>query len=130
VAEMRIGELARHSRVKVETIRYYERIGLLPVPPRTAAGYRLYGTAELRRLAFIRRARELGFTIAAVRNLAALSSADACAEARQIASAHLADIRAKIADLNAMERVLAEAVERCSAGEAPRCPIIETLSAA
>lgn len=127
---MRIGELARHSRVKVETIRYYERIGLLPLPPRTAAGYRLYGTAELRRLAFIRGARELGFTIAAVRNLAVLSSADARAEARQIASAHLADIRAKIADLAAMERALAEAVERCSAGEAPRCPIIETLSAA
>ncbi len=130
MSEMRIGELARHSRIKVETIRYYERIGLLRPPARSGGGYRLFGRAELRRLLFIRRARELGFTIAAVRNLAALSSADACAEAREIAAAHLDEIRAKIADLQAMERVLAEAVRRCSAGEVPRCPIIETLSAA
>jgi MerR family mercuric resistance operon transcriptional regulator len=131
---MRIGELARRSRTKAETIRYYEHIRLLPEPSRSLAGYRLCGEPELRRLLFIRRARELGFTIDRVRALLSLAGdgrvAPICAEAREVAACHLAEIRAKIEDLAAMERVLAEAVQRCGEGEAPRCPIIETLSAA
>jgi MerR family mercuric resistance operon transcriptional regulator len=126
-----IGELSRRTRVHIETIRYYERIKMLPAPPRTASGRRLYGPAETRVLAFIRRARELGFTLDEIRALLALSgknNRDACAEVRDLAASHLGEVRAKIADLGAMERVLADAVRRCDAGEAPGCPLIDTLS--
>ena len=128
-----IGELSRRTRVHIETIRYYERIKMLPAPPRTASGRRVYGPAETRTLAFIRRSRELGFTLDEVRALLALSAKngqDACAEVRGLAASHLKEVRAKIADLRAMERVLADAVRRCDAGEAPGCPLIETLSLA
>ena len=128
---LQIGALARQSRCNVETIRYYERVGLLPAPPRSAARYRLYEAADVRRLAFVRRARELGFTLDQVRALLALSakhSGDACAEVRDLAAAHLAEVRTKIADLRAMERVLTDAVRQCAAGELPGCPIIDALS--
>lgn len=128
-----IGELSRRTRVHIETIRYYERIKMLPAPPRTASGRRVYGPAETRTLAFIRRSRELGFTLDEIRALLGLSAKnaqDACAEVRGLAASHLKEVRAKIADLRAMERVLADAVRRCDAGEAPGCPLIETLSLA
>ena len=128
-----IGELSRRTGVNIETIRYYERIKMLPAPPRTASGRRVYGPAETRTLAFIRRSRELGFTLDEVRALLALSAKngqDACAEVRGLAASHLKEVRAKIADLRAMELVLADAVRRCDAGEAPGCPLIETLSLA
>jgi MerR family mercuric resistance operon transcriptional regulator len=128
-----IGELSRRTRVNIETIRYYERIKMLPAPPRTAAGRRVYGPAETRTLAFIRRSRELGFTLGEIRALLALSvegGQGSCAEVRELAAAHLAEVRAKIADLRAMERVLADAVRRCDAGEAPGCPVLDALSAA
>jgi len=130
-AALPIGELSRRTGVHIETIRYYERIKMLPTPPRTASGRRVYGPAETRTLAFIRRSRELGFTLDEIRALLALSAEngqEACAEVRELAAGHLADIRAKIADLRAMERVLADAVRRCDAGELPGCPLIETLS--
>ena len=126
-----IGELSRRSGVHIETIRYYERIGLLPSPPRTAGGRRIYGPPESRALTFIRRARELGFTLDEIRTLLALSGEDGrstCAEVRDIAARHLAEIRAKMSDLRAMERVLATTVARCDAGELAGCPVIETLS--
>jgi len=129
----RIGELSRLTACNVETIRYYERIGLLPRPPRSAARYRLYDGADVRRLAFVLRARELGFTLDEVRNLLALAVTDredTCAEVRQLAARHLADIRVKIADLCALERTLSDAVRRCDAGELASCPLIDTLSAA
>jgi MerR family transcriptional regulator, mercuric resistance operon regulatory protein len=132
-AEIHIGELSRQTRCNVETIRYYERVGLLPRPPRSAARYRLYDAADVRRLAFVRRARELGFTLDEVRALLALAvnnGEDTCAEVRQLAAGHLAEVRAKIADLRALERVLSDAVRRCDAGELPGCPVIDTLSAA
>jgi MerR family mercuric resistance operon transcriptional regulator len=119
------GELARRSGVNIETIRYYERVGMLPAPPRTVGGRRVYGPAAARRLAFIRRSRELGFGLAQIR---ALLASARCAEARALALDHLAQIRAKIADLQAMERVIADAVERCAGGDEPRCPVIEALS--
>ena len=131
-AAVSIGELSRRTGVNIETIRYYERIKMVPAPPRTASGRRVYGPAETRSLAFIRRSRELGFTLDEIRALLALSAHDGentCAEVRQLAAGHLADIRAKIADLRAMERVLADAVRRCDAGELPGCPLIDTLSA-
>jgi MerR family transcriptional regulator, mercuric resistance operon regulatory protein len=132
-AEIQIGELSRRTGCNIETIRYYERIALLPEPARSAGRYRVYDTADVRRLDFIRRARELGFTLDEVRTLLALSANDeqgACAEVRAIAASHLVEVRAKIADLRAMERVLADAVRRCTAGELPGCPIIDALSAA
>jgi len=132
-AGIQIGELARRTGSNIETIRYYERITLLPPPARTGKHYRLYADADVRRLAFIRRARELGFTLGEVRALLALSANEgegACDEVRDLASSHLAEVRAKIADLRAMERVLADAVLRCAAGEQTGCPIIDTLSAA
>jgi MerR family mercuric resistance operon transcriptional regulator len=132
-AGIQIGELSRRTGCNIETIRYYERIALLPTPVRSAGRYRVYATADVRRLAFVRRARELGFTLDAVRALLALSENDgqsACAEVRDLAAGHLAEVRAKIADLRAMERVLADAVRRCASGELPGCPVIEALSAA
>jgi MerR family mercuric resistance operon transcriptional regulator len=129
---IQIGELSRRTGCKVETIRYYERVGLLPRPSRSAGRYRLYDTGDVRRLAFVRRARELGFTLDEVRALLVLSAADSentCGEVRELAARHLADVRAKIADLRAMERALSEAIRSCDAGELPGCPLIDTLSA-
>jgi MerR family transcriptional regulator, mercuric resistance operon regulatory protein len=130
---IRIGELSRRTGCNIETIRYYERIALLPAPARSAGRYRIYDPADVRRLAFIRRARELGLTLDEVRTLLKLSANDgqgACTEVREFAARHLGEVRAKIADLRAMERVLADAVQRCAAGELPSCPIIDALSAA
>ena len=129
---IQIGELSRRTGCNIETIRYYERIALLPAPARSAGRYRVYRNGEVRRLTFIRRARELGFALDAVRALLALSDDEGapCAEVRQVAANHLAEVRAKISDLQAMERALADAVDRCAAGELPGCPIIDALSAA
>ena len=130
-AALPIGELSRLTGVNIETIRYYERIAMLSPPPRTASGRRIYGPAETRTLAFIRRARELGFTLEEIRALLALSSKSgpsACTEARELAAGHLDEIRRKIADLRAMERVLADTVKRCDAGDLTGCPLIDTLS--
>ncbi|MGE3280059.1 MAG: helix-turn-helix domain-containing protein [Alphaproteobacteria bacterium] len=128
-----IGELSRRTGVNIETIRYYERVGILPAPPRAASGRRIYGAADTRILLFVRRARELGYTLDQIRTLLALAANDAsgkCAEVREIAAGHLAEIRMKIADLRAMEALLAETVAQCDAGALPTCPVIETLSAA
>lgn len=125
-----MGQLARQSGVNLETIRYYERIGILSEPPRTSGGHRKYEGEHLRRLTFIRRARELGFTLDEVRALLGLVDAQngSCAEARRLGLGHLADIRGKIADLRRMERVLKEMVARCADGTLPECPLIEALN--
>src|SRR5439155_6621209 len=96
-----IGVLSKRTRCKVETIRYYEKAGLLPVPSRSPGGYRLYSHAHLKRLSFIRRARALGFSIDEVRKLLKLADERPrpCAEVRGVAAAHLEDVQAKIADL-------------------------------
>ena len=124
-----IGVLSKHTGTNVETIRYYERVGLLPAPARSSGGYRLYGTNHLKRLSFIRRARGLGFSIGEVRTL--LRFADElkrpCAEARVVAEAHLQDVRAKIADLRRMERVLKLTLARCASGRRTHCPLIDAL---
>ena len=124
-----IGGLSKHTGANIETIRYYERVGLLPAPTRTPGGYRLYGSDHLKRLIFIRRARMLGFSIGEVRTLLRLADERKrpCAEVRVVAGAHLEDVRAKIADLRAMERVLRDTVARCADGRRADCPLIEAL---
>lgn len=124
-----IGKLAGHTGTNVETIRYYERMGLWPAPARSAGGYRLYGTEHLKRLNFIRRARMLGFSIGEVRTLLRLADERRrpYAEVRVVAEAHLADVRNKIADLRTMERVLKDTVARCADGTGSHCPLIDAL---
>lgn len=126
-----IGELSRRTGVNIETIRYYEKVKMLPAPPRTAGGRRIYGPVETRILAFIRRARELGFTPDEVRTLLDLGGPEkaSCAEVRIIASQHLDDIRGKIADLRKLERLLAKTIARCSGRKVPECPVIDILDA-
>lgn len=125
-----IGALSKRTGVNVETIRYYERLTLLPKPARTAGGHRAYSVEHLRRLHFVRRARELGFTLDEVRALLRLSSGSegSCAQVRELAAVHLASVRAKIHDLRAMERVLDETVQRCERNEEPGCPLLGALS--
>ena len=124
-----IGALSKQTGTNIETIRYYERVGLLPAPGRTAGGYRLYGPDHLKRLTFIRRARALGFSLAEVRRLLTLSDQRRrpCADVRVVAAAHLEDVKGKIADLRQMERVLKETVARCDAGSGSHCPMIDAL---
>jgi MerR family transcriptional regulator, mercuric resistance operon regulatory protein len=123
-----IGRLAHHSGVNVETIRYYERIGLVRSPPRSAGGHRHYARADLERLAFVRRGREFGFSLDEVRSLLALAERGrSCGEARAITLGHLERIRAKIADLERMAEVLEATAAACAGGSVPDCPIIEVL---
>lgn len=124
-----IGGLSKSTGTNVETIRYYERVGLLPAPARSSGGYRLYSTDHLKRLNFIRRARALGFSLAEVRKLLTLADQRRrpCAEVRVVAAAHLEDVKGKIADLRQMERVLRETVARCEAGGGSHCPMIDAL---
>ena len=128
-ARMAIGILSKNTGTNVETIRYYERVRLLPAPARSPGGYRLYGTAHLKRLSFIRRARALGFSLEEVRTLLKLADERKrpCAEVRVVAEAHLDDVRTKIGDLKAMERVLKETVARCANGTGSHCPVIDAL---
>jgi MerR family mercuric resistance operon transcriptional regulator len=125
-----IGALSKRTGCNIETIRYYERTGLLPEPERSAGGYRLYEAGHVNRLSFIRRARALGFTLDEVRILLGLveDRHGSCAEARIVAAARLDDVRVKIAGLRAMERVLSRTVARCADGTRPSCPLIEALS--
>lgn len=124
-----IGELSKRSGVHVETIRYYERIRMLAPPPRTASGRRVYDHADLRVLVFIRRARELGFSLEEIRALLRLGGPEkaSCREVREIASHHLEDIRAKLDDLKKLERLLARTVAQCSGKTAPDCPVLDIL---
>lgn len=125
-----IGELSRRTRCNIETIRYYERIGLLPRAVRRGR-YRAYGAVDVERLHFVRRARELGFTLDGIRALLGIATADAvsCDDAREIAALHLKQVRARIADLKRMEHVLADTVRACNSGDHAGCPLINTLSA-
>ncbi|MGQ0443917.1 MAG: MerR family transcriptional regulator [Beijerinckiaceae bacterium] len=126
---MPIGELSRLTGIHIETIRYYEKIGMLSAPPRTEGGRRVYGPKETRMLAFIRRGRELGFTLHQIRALLNLSGPEkaSCAEVREIANHHIDDIRAKIDDLTKLERLLRKTVAQCSGGKAPDCPVLNVL---
>ena len=126
-----IGELSKHSGVNIETIRYYERIKMLPPPPRTANGRRVYGPTEKRTLIFIRRSRDLGFTLEEIRALLALGGPEraSCTDVHKIASAHLASVRNKLSDLVKLETILADTVARCSEGANADCPVLNILDA-
>ena len=126
-----IGVLSQRSGVNVETIRYYERVGLLQKPARSTGGYRLYQTADVDRLCFIRRARDLGFSLDEIRHLLGLvdQKSRSCRRVHGIGVVHLADVRAKIRDLRRMERVLATMVRACAQGTMPTCPLLDALGA-
>jgi len=125
-----IGDLARATDTKVETVRYYERIGILPKPARTPGNYRSYSAGHLDRLSFIRRARDLGFSLPQVRALLGLSDqrGRSCAAVDAIAREHLADVERKIADLAALRRELDRIISQCRHGTVAECRIIEALS--
>ncbi|HKX80139.1 MAG TPA: helix-turn-helix domain-containing protein [Novosphingobium sp.] len=129
---LKIGEIARATNTKVETVRYYERIGLLPKPQRTSGNYRAYGEVELGRLSFIRRARDLGFPLDRVRALLGLSDdrGGDCAEIDRLANAHLLEVDRKIADLISLRRELKALIDSCDGGIVADCRIIEALGPA
>lgn len=126
-----IGDLSKRTGVNIETIRYYERIALLPAPPRTPGGRRSYAESHVQVLTFIRRGRELGFPIDDIRTLLGLAEPEdaSCAEVEKIARAHLDSVRSKIADLTRLERVLSETVSQCRGDDTPACPVLDVLSA-
>ena len=125
-----IGILAKRGGVNVETIRYYERVGLLPAPARTSGNYRSYSSEQLDRLSFIRRARGLGFSLSQVRGLLRLSDQRrrSCEAVDAIAREHLAEVDRKIADLAALRRELDSIISQCGHGTVAECRIIEALS--
>lgn len=127
---MRIGELARATGTKVETIRFYEKSGLLAAPGRTAGNYRAYGADHLARLSFIRRARDLGFPLDQVRALLDLSDdrGRPCGAVDAIARAQLVSVERKIADLAALRRELASLIDQCGQGTIADCRIIDALA--
>jgi len=123
-----IGDLARRTGVNVETVRYYERIGIMPRPARTQGGQRAYDDAMVRRLAFIKRCRDLGFSLDDIRALLSLVAGGyTCGEVRTLTEAHLATVREKLADLRRMEGVLSAMVAECRDGMVPECPIVDAL---
>jgi DNA-binding transcriptional MerR regulator len=131
---LRIGDLAGRTGTNAPTIRYYEEIGLLPAAARAAGGQRVYGDGDVSRLAFIRRARDFGFSIGQVKALVALMDdpARSCLEARDLAAGHLASVRAKLQELKALERSLvafvADCDARCAGGPGSGCVILDDLA--
>lgn len=127
-----IGDMGKATGTKIETIRYYEKIGLLPKPARTTGNYRDYGQVELGRLSFIRRARDLGFSLDQVRALLGISgdrSCD-CAGIDRIAKEHLLEVDRKLADLAALRKELKAVIDSCDGGIVADCRIIEALGPA
>ena len=127
---LKIGELAERADVNLQTIRYYEREGLLPEPPRLSSGYRVYPDSTVRRVRFIKRAQEIGFSLAEIRELLSLriDAQRTSAEVRSLAEAKIADIEGKIRTLKAMKTALHRLTERCSGCRpASECPILESI---
>ena len=129
--QLSIGELSRRTGCNVETIRYYERTGLLPKPLRSSGGHRVYGDGDVRRLGFILNSRNLGFSIDQVRDLLTYSDGGeyTCAEVKALAEGHLAEVRHKLAELDRRERALKGLIAACNGGDLPGCPILEALYA-
>ena len=121
--------MARATGCNLETIRYYEKIGIMPDPPRSTKGHRSYDDAHVKRLKFVMRSRDLGFSLEEVRGLLGLvdDRSRTCAEVQIIAEDHLTDVQAKIADLQRIERVLSDTVARCTGDAAPECAVIDAL---
>lgn len=127
--ELSRGALASRSGVNSETVRYYEKIGLMPDPPRSSGGHRVYEQEHVKRLSFIRRTRELGFSLMEIRGLLALVDGGdyTCAEVRDRTLAHLDDVATKIRDLQKMQRTLKSISAKCDGGLVPDCPFIDAL---
>jgi len=125
-------QLARLTGCNLETIRYYEKVGLLPDPPRSANGYRVYPPDLVQRLRFIMRARDLGFTVEEIRSFLSLTDAgqQTCAEVMARTLDHLTDVRRKMADLQRIEATLMASLARCSGDTAPDCPILNAFNCA
>lgn len=125
-----IGEMSRLSGVRIETIRYYERIAIMPSPDRTPGGNRQYNHDQLQRLFFIGRARQLGFSIGEIRALLEMVDRNdfSCGDVHKLTVSHLGTVKAKIASLKKLESVLTQMAAECSRGDLPDCPILETLS--
>jgi len=123
---MTIGRLARAAGVNIETIRYYQRRGLLATPRKPVSGVRRYSSDILARLRFIKRAQELGFTLREIADLLKLGDGS-CKEARTLAERRLGDIVARIRDLQSMRQTLDKLIQACRAGNQPPCPIITSL---
>ena len=128
-SNLMIGQLSKMTGCNIETIRYYERIGLIPPPPRSEGGHRRYDQDHLKRLTFIRRGRQLGFTLDQIRGLLQLVDGGdfTCEEVKQITVEHCAEVRQKIDDLRRLEIVLNEMAAQCDKGTVPECPVIEAL---
>lgn len=132
IERLTIGRLAKATGTKVETVRWYEKVGLIDPPNRTDANYRVYSDRDLARLSFIRRARNLGFSLDQVRALIEISDQRDrdCGTVDALASGHLEEIDRKIADLTALRRELAEVVDSCRGGSIAECRILEALAPA
>lgn len=128
-SEFPIGRLAGDTGVNIETIRYYEKIGIMPKPPRSGGGYRLYSNEHCKRLTFIRRGRELGFSPEELRELLKLvdDRSYTCKQIRELTLEHVAEIRTKIADLKRLEQVMTNIASQCSGKRVPDCAIIDAL---
>jgi Hg(II)-responsive transcriptional regulator len=129
--DLTIGQLAKKANVHVETLRYYERRGLVPAPPRRKSGYRQYSSDDATRIQFIKRAQELGFSLNEIVELLSLraETGDACADVRKRAEAKVADIERRMRDLQRMKDALTELVAACARGSVTReCPLLEALA--
>ena len=124
-----IGLLSTQTNCKVETIRYYEKIGIFPKPPRTEGGHRIYSENHLKRLVFIRRGRELGFSLQDIRALLKLidGGGHTCQQVEAITLHHLGNIHQKILDLKKLEKILTKISSECGGGVVPECPILDAL---
>ena len=127
--EISRGALANQTGVNSETIRYYEKIGLMPDPPRSGSGHRVYDESHAKRLSFVRRSRELGFTLREIRELLELVDGGdyTCAEVRNRTLVHLDGVSNKIRDLQKMQRTLRSMASKCDGGSVPECPIVDAL---
>ena len=127
---MNIGEAARATGVSVKMIRYYEGRGLIPAPGRTAAGYRVYGARDVDTLRFVRRARDVGFSMKEIEGLLALwqDRARASADVKAIALAHVADLERRIEEMRGMAATLSHLARHCHGDDRPDCPILDDLA--
>ncbi len=128
--EFSIGKLSSQTGVNIETIRYYEKEGILPAPPRTEGGHRLYGEEHTKRLIFVRRSRELGFNLVKIRTMLDMVDGGSltCAEVKDITLKHLDDVRDKVSDLQKLEKTLKAIASKCKGSKTPDCPIIDALN--
>ena len=129
--DLTIGQVATEADVHVETIRYYQRLGLIGEPPRPLGGIRRYDQTTVARIRFVKRAQQLGFSLDEARNLLLLEDGQSCRETRALAETKLRVIETRLADLRRMQKLLKALIAECESGKRPRaCPIIATLSAA